>query len=222
MSSSDDDSEPFPINSEYFFSPVLINDNNNTGYSSDDDDNTGYPTDDDDNTGYPTDDDNDSDNDLPELIAIYTTDGLDEQSYNCSDVKEQKTKISICEGCRRYFKDEAYEHKNRYNLGIEGVNICIHCYFSFNITKYVNNINLTIDNKKCIKYYIKYFTQQHNTNTCIRMKVLNKCLLCDIKNGLTLSYTIEDKIVYEKQKEHHIDNRARVIKSNSNTFVLRL
>jgi len=168
------------------------------------------------------DSDDDSDNELPELIAIYTTDGLGEKSYNRSDVKRQGKKVSMCEGCSRYYKDEAYIHKNRYYLGIEGVNICIHCYFSFTITKYVNNIDLTMNNKECIKYYIDYFTRQHNTEECIRMKLLNKCLLCDSKNGIKLSYIIEDDIVYEKQKEHHIDTRARVIKSNSNNFVLIL
>ena len=161
------------------------------------------------------------DNDIPKVYTNikYTTDGLDEKEYTVSKIKQKGKKVIRCECCYKYFLVKDYAHTALYELKVQDIIACIHCYFSFNITKYIDNIELTLNDKKCIKYYIDNFTSHHNTKKCDRMKSYNICLLCNSKKGIIPSYIMSDEIVYKKNK---FNNTGYVVKSNANKFTLSL
>ena len=164
------------------------------------------------------------DNDIPKIYTDikYTTDGLDEKEYKVSYIKQHEKKVIRCECCYKYFLARDYAHTTNYGLKVQDIIACIHCYFSFNITKYVDNIELTLNDKKCIKYYIDNFTSQHNTVKCDRMKSYNICLLCNSKKDIIPSYIMSDKIVYGKNTKNNFNRKAFVIKSYDESFVLSL
>lgn len=116
-------------------------------------------------------------------LLKYTTDGLSESDYNKSDVCNQGGCVKS-ECCGFYFNADGYTHQTKYYFGIEGMNICIHCYFSFNIEKYTKCVNLNEQEIECLKYYIDNFTEQHNSIKCNRIKSYKKCLLCESKIGI--------------------------------------
>tara|TARA_B110000908_G_C10203767_1_gene426626 strand:+ start:776 stop:1480 length:705 start_codon:yes stop_codon:yes gene_type:complete len=165
-----------------------------------------------------------SENDIIHIPKVYTdikytTDGLDEKEYMVSNIKQKEKKVIRCECCYKYFLVKDYAHTTIYELKVHDIIACIHCYFSFNITKYIDNIELTLNDKKCIKYYIDNFTSHHNTENCDRMKSYNKCILCNSKKGIIPSYIMADEIVYAKNK---FNNTGYVVKSNANNFTLSL
>ena len=163
--------------------------------------------------------------DMPELElnipTNYTTDGLDEKEYLNSDIKQKTKKVTKCHCCHKYYLAESYFHTIKYKLEVSGILTCIHCYFSFNIAKYIDNINLTLNDKECIRYYIEYFTSQHDIKKCDRIKSYNQCLLCNSKKGIKPSYMISDKIVYKRRKTR-VTRTGYVAKSNASNFTLSL
>lgn len=119
-----------------------------------------------------------------DTMVIYTTDGLSEYDYRKSNVRDEKLVRSEC--CYNYFKSDGYEHKKKFGLDVPGLNVCIHCYFCFNIHKYGNPplTELNENETKCLQYYIKKYTPEHKTNGCAKNMHYGKCLLCEAKAQL--------------------------------------
>jgi hypothetical protein len=107
----------------------------------------------------------------------YTSDGLSESDYRKSDVRNDKLVQGEC--CHVYYTAAGYVHQTQYNLGIKGMNVCIHCFFAFNIDKFTACKDLTENEEACLRHYIDNFTKQHKIKECTRIKHYNKCLLCE-------------------------------------------
>jgi hypothetical protein len=112
---------------------------------------------------------------------VYTSDGLPRNEYKKSDCANQN--LTQVECCQNYFKKDALAHKTEYNLEIQGIETCIHCYISFNSQKFADCKDLTPDEAECLKYYIENFTKTHNPTKCSRSKYNSKCFLCEALLG---------------------------------------
>lgn len=155
-------------------------------------------------------------------VIEYTSDGLNETDYKHSDIKDKKEKVIRCEGCHNYFLVDGYIHNTKYKLGVDDLIICIHCYFSFNVTKYIEGKNITENEKKCLKHYVDYYTHEHNSSKCDRQKSYNICLLCMSKTGEVPTCIRSDKIIYEKPTDDSTYIIAYVKESFPHSFVLTL
>ena len=117
-----------------------------------------------------------------ENLIKYTSDGLSEIAYRNSEVAWDNLIKAEC--CHNYFKGNMYTHQTQYKLSIPGINMCIHCYISFNLHKFAECINLSKTEEDCLRYYIDNFTDDHNSEICNRLKIHGKCLLCESKIGI--------------------------------------
>lgn len=115
-------------------------------------------------------------------VVKYKSDGLNDNDYRRSDVAHEDLVKAEC--CHNYFKAEAYAHQTQFKLSIQGINMCIHCFISFNLHKFADCNNLTKTEEDCLRYYIEKFTDDHASETCTRNKVYGKCLLCESKVGI--------------------------------------
>lgn len=132
-------------------------------------------------------DEEQSDNDDNDEIK-YTTDGLTRQEYKGSKYTGRTGKKLIqSECCHRFYKNNAFEHKNTYGLEIDGIETCIHCYISFNSKKFIDRTDLTEGEEDCLEYYIKNFTKEHSSIECTRNANGEKCVLCNEKEKLNKS-----------------------------------
>jgi hypothetical protein len=81
----------------------------------------------------------------------------------------------------------AYDHQKKYNLKIDGMKSCIHCYFSYISYKFANDYKgekLSKAEEECLLFYLTNFVNDHNTTKCTRTQYGGKCLLCDAKLGI--------------------------------------
>jgi hypothetical protein len=126
---------------------------------------------------------------------IYTSDGLSENNYHKSNVANEELVRAEC--CHNYFKKHAYIHQTQYKLGIQGINMCIHCFISLNIHKFAECKNLTGAEEECLKYYINTFTKNHSSELCNKIRLHGKCLLCEAKIGIKHKiFTPQESIEY--------------------------
>lgn len=111
------------------------------------------------------------------------SDGIPDNYYRTnSHLFDEKLEHAEC--CNYYYYKDAYEHKNKYGLYIQGMTTCIHCYISFNIDKYTTYTNLNDKEIECLKYYVEHFTNNHNINNCTRRISYGRCILCESKVGV--------------------------------------
>lgn len=155
-----------------------------SNYGSDND--IDHDDDDDDYDNY--DDENeesDDDQDVKESANIlkYTSDGLNETKYKKLNVAHVLDLVKA-ECCHNYFAADAYAHQIKYKLSIQGINMCIHCFVCFNLHKFADCKNLSIQEEECLRFYIEKFTDDHASETCTRNKIYGKCLLCESKVGI--------------------------------------
>lgn len=146
-------------------------------------------------------DDNDDDNDRSSGRAQYTSDGLTDNEYSRSNMTNEGLEKSEC--CGRFFKKNGYEHR-KYGLSIPGVKTCIHCYISINTYKFVDlnsNEKLTKPEEDCLRFYIKNFVTEHNTNKCMRTQHGGRCLLCNATLGIYPPFIANEML--PKIETHH-------------------
>jgi len=148
---------------------------------SDSSDNEGYEEEiNEENNNEDDDDTNDNNSNIK-----YTTDGLSEQEYQSSTFQNENLEKSEC--CGKYFRKEGYEHFKKYNLIIQGVKTCIHCYISFCGYKFIDTSSkekLSKSEIECLSFYLKNFVTDHDTSKCLRTSYGGKCLLCDASLGI--------------------------------------
>jgi hypothetical protein len=127
------------------------------------------------------------------------SDGLVEKDYNNIDI-QTKLKYTRCECCQNYFKSEGYSQQIVYNLEIQEMIVCIHCFFSFNIIRFTECKDLTKKEDECLRYYIGNFTKSHKSDRCCRITSYGRCLLCEAQNG-TLPPIFKKNIVEVEQPD---------------------
>jgi hypothetical protein len=137
-------------------------------------------------------------------IVLYP-EGLTEYEINELGCKKYYNRA---ECCQRYYEPTEFEHSTLYNLYIEGVNTCIHCYFGLNLHKYSDNfdpLELTKNELACYNYYLDNYTKTHSESKCFIKDMYKKCILCDnLKNKFFLPKP--KKVIIRKYSKKEINS----------------
>jgi len=128
-------------------------------------------------------------------------DGLSQREY---DKLKQRTEYKLSDCCQRYYTNIGYVHQNKFNLSIQDMTICIHCYISYSIKRFTECKDLSKNETECLRYYIDNFTDKHDAESCQRVSNYGKCLLCEAKLGIKPSIYKDDETKIEISKP--IDN----------------
>jgi hypothetical protein len=144
-----------------------------------------------------------------DTLIKYTSDGLSYDNYCKSNVSKRNLKRAEC--CQKYYTNDGYIHQTEYNLKVEGIQTCIHCYIGYDVQRYADCVDLTNSEEECLKYYISNFTKEHRTIDCNNKTMYGRCLLCEALNGIfpkivatqtqTLSQTLSQDVATNDQKK---------------------
>ena len=135
------------------------------------------------------------------LIKVNYHDGLSQREYDRLKNDKKEYKLSDC--CQKYFNNEGYIHQNKFDLSIQDMTICIHCYISYSIKRFAECKDLTKNETDCLRYYIDNFAEKHNVEACQRIANYGKCLLCEAKIGIKPPI-YKDEVIDESKKLENV------------------
>lgn len=132
----------------------------------------------------------------------YISDGVTYDDY--LRLKNEALEQADC--CQLYFKKNAFNF-DQANSYIDGMKMCIHCFFVLNLDKFHNKISLSSTDKNMLDKYLLEFSKEHNVEKCNKESLYGVCLLCDYlkdkKSRMDDKCKIYDKVLVKNKREKY-------------------
>ena len=139
-----------------------------------------------------------------ETSSGYTSDGV---TYDQS-LRLKNERLEQAECCQLYFRKNAFDF-DQTNIYIDGLKMCIHCFFVLNLEKFNKKLSLSSADKNMLDKYLIEFSKDHNMNACKRTATYGTCLLCNYlkeekKPEVDDKCKIYDKILIKNKPDRYI------------------